>query len=76
MRTSAFVLFVVAVANVQAIDSAANGPLEGYTIVPASWEIEVAPGRVETLKGTVQEVIAQAHARKSPLFSSIGTASS
>jgi hypothetical protein len=37
-------------------------PIPGYTIVPLSWEIEVSPGQVEVLNGTVQEVMAQAAA--------------
>ncbi|KAK5652333.1 hypothetical protein OQA88_10525 [Cercophora sp. LCS_1] len=34
--------------------------IPGYTIVPLTWEIEVAPGQIATLNGTVQDVIAQA----------------
>lgn len=36
--------------------------IPGYTIVPIDWEIEVSPGKIATLNGTVQEVIAQAQA--------------
>lgn len=36
--------------------------IPGYTIVPLDWEIEVSPGKIATLNGTVQEVIAQAQA--------------
>lgn len=34
--------------------------IPGYDIVPLSWQIEVSPGQVEVLNGTVEEVIAQA----------------
>lgn len=36
--------------------------IPGYTIVPLDWEVEVSPGKIATLNGTVQEVIAQAQA--------------
>ncbi|KAK4443123.1 hypothetical protein QBC34DRAFT_337448 [Podospora aff. communis PSN243] len=42
--------------------AAAATSIPGYTIVPQLWEIEVAPGQIATLNGTVQEVIAQAKA--------------
>lgn len=35
-------------------------PIPGYKIVDIAWEIEVSPGRIEILNGTVQEVVAQA----------------
>lgn len=40
--------------------AAAAVTIPGYTIVPLTWEIEVSPGQIATLNGTVQEVIAQA----------------
>ncbi|KAK1829440.1 hypothetical protein QBC39DRAFT_287346 [Podospora conica] len=36
--------------------------IPGYTIVPMDFEIEVSPGKIAILNGTVQEVIAQAQA--------------
>ncbi|AEO69047.1 fd896ae8-f71e-4e42-ba99-548a03bad6f5 [Thermothielavioides terrestris] len=39
---------------------AAESPIPGYRIVPIQWEIEVAPGQIARLNGTVQEVYAQA----------------
>ncbi|KAK1832316.1 hypothetical protein QBC39DRAFT_73368 [Podospora conica] len=62
MRPSILALFLSAAAHAHASDLAARDPMEGYTIVPASFEIEVAPGQVETLTGTVQEVVAKAKA--------------
>ncbi|KAM7202258.1 hypothetical protein V8F33_002975 [Rhypophila sp. PSN 637] len=35
-------------------------PIPGYEIVPMSWEIEISPGQVAVLNGTIQEVVAQA----------------
>jgi len=34
--------------------------IPGYTIVPISWAIEVSPGQVSLLNGTIQEALAQA----------------
>ncbi len=39
----------------------AVGPsIAGYTIQTLEWDVQVAPGRVEVLNGTIQEVFAQA----------------
>ena len=39
----------------------AVGPsIPGYTIQTLEWDVQVAPGRVEVLNGTIQEVFAQA----------------
>jgi len=37
-------------------------PLTGDTVksVPMSWKIEVSPGRVKILNGTIEEAVAQA----------------
>ncbi|KAH6636400.1 hypothetical protein F5144DRAFT_567358 [Chaetomium tenue] len=51
----ASVLATVAVAAPVAQDS----PIEGYTIVPITWEFDGPNGQVIQLNGTVQEVVAQ-----------------
>ncbi|KYK55796.1 hypothetical protein DCS_07760 [Drechmeria coniospora] len=38
----------------------AEPPIPGYGIEVLEWNVEVSPGRVEALNGTVQEVFAQA----------------
>lgn len=40
--------------------AAIKAPIEGYTVVDMQWEIEVFPGRVEILNGTIQEAYRQA----------------
>ncbi len=37
-------------------------PTPGYEIGPAQWDFEVAPGRIERLNGTIEEVILKARA--------------
>ncbi|KAK3326142.1 hypothetical protein B0H66DRAFT_616987 [Apodospora peruviana] len=63
MRVSTLVL-VTSAAIRSAVGAAVGGnavdPINGYEMVDMSWAIEVAPGRVEILNGTVQEVVAQA----------------
>jgi hypothetical protein len=39
---------------------AADDGIPGYTFVPISWFIEVSPGKVKVLNGTVEEIVAQA----------------
>ncbi len=34
--------------------------IPGYTVTTLEWDVQVAPGRVEVLNGTIQEVFAQA----------------
>lgn len=61
MYASTLILFASAAAHALAADAKT---MEGYTIVPASWQIEVSPGRVVTLNGTIQDAIAQAVASR------------
>ncbi|KYK55795.1 hypothetical protein DCS_07759 [Drechmeria coniospora] len=57
MRNSVHLIFVAAMAK-RVIGSEA--PVPGYGVEVLQWDIEVSPGRVEVLNGTVQEVYAQA----------------
>ncbi|KYK55794.1 hypothetical protein DCS_07758 [Drechmeria coniospora] len=57
MRYSLHLLFAAAVAK-EVISS--EVPIPGYGVEVLQWDVEVSPGRVEALNGTVQEVYAQA----------------
>jgi hypothetical protein len=39
---------------------AVESPIPGYTLETLEWEVQVAPGQVEVLNGTIQEIFAQA----------------